>query len=120
MYATQIFDYKNGHLCVLYADPMDSEPLMSLSWYPIVRGSRAEFEDIIGEEAKDYGSGLYFGKYRGVGYVTKFALEDGGSTRPIAFEQIPIPPPKVRKGVETRYRNGQWQKHLKNEGWVTA
>ena len=32
----------------------------------------------------------------------------------------PIPAPKVRAGVEVRYRDGRWQKYLKSQGWVTA
>ena len=30
----------------------------------------------------------------------------------------PLPCPKVRAGVETRYRDGRWQKYLKARGWV--
>ena len=32
----------------------------------------------------------------------------------------PIPEPKVRKGVQTRYRNGGWQKYHKRDGWIRA
>lgn len=31
-----------------------------------------------------------------------------------------LPCPKVRKGIETRYRYGKWEKYSKREGWVTA
>ena len=34
-------------------------------------------------------------------------------------ESEPLPCPKVRKGIETRYRNGRWEKRLKT-GWVPA
>lgn len=39
-----------------------------------------------------------------------------------AFEQatIAIPCPKVRKGIDTRFSHGVWQKYLKSEGWVKA
>jgi hypothetical protein len=39
-----------------------------------------------------------------------------------AFEQVitPLPCPKVRKGIDTRYRQGAWEKYLKSEGWVKA
>lgn len=39
-----------------------------------------------------------------------------------AFEQVntPIPCPKVRKGIETRYRNGNWEKYSKAKGWIRA
>lgn len=40
----------------------------------------------------------------------------------LAFEQvhISIGCPKVRKGIETRFHAGVWQKYLKAEGWVKA
>lgn len=34
-------------------------------------------------------------------------------------EVEPIPCPKVRKGIETRYRQGRWEKCLKT-GWTAA
>lgn len=34
-------------------------------------------------------------------------------------EVVPIPCPKVRKGIETRYRHGRWEKCLR-AGWVSA
>jgi hypothetical protein len=39
-----------------------------------------------------------------------------------ATEQIttPIECPKVRKGIETRYHLGRWEKYSKREGWVRA
>jgi hypothetical protein len=32
----------------------------------------------------------------------------------------PLPCPKVRAGVETRYHDGRWEKYLKARGWVAA
>jgi hypothetical protein len=32
----------------------------------------------------------------------------------------PIPCPQVRKGIETRYRYGKWEKYLKATGWISA
>ena len=34
------------------------------------------------------------------------------------FTREPYPCPKVRKGTETRYQDGEWQK-LTRKGWVT-
>jgi hypothetical protein len=48
------------------------------------------------------------------------ALPDRGRTQCIKQEIIPIPCPKVRKGIETRWRNSRWEKYLKSEGWVIA
>lgn len=42
-----------------------------------------------------------------------------GSEKAQVVEKEPLPPPKVRRGVEVRYRDGGWQKLLK-KGWVPA
>ena len=38
----------------------------------------------------------------------------------VKIEHTPIPCPKVRAGVPTRYRGGAWEKYLKSAGWVSA
>src|ERR1017187_846501 len=48
------------------------------------------------------------------------ALPQLGQTKCTSQEIIPIPCPKVRKGIETRWRNSRWEKYLKSEGWVTV
>ena len=34
------------------------------------------------------------------------------------YHEEPIPPPKTK--LETRYKDGRWQKYLKVKGWVPA
>jgi hypothetical protein len=34
--------------------------------------------------------------------------------------ETPVPCPKVRKGIETRWHQGAWQKYLQTKGWVAA
>ena len=46
-------------------------------------------------------------------------LRIGWNQKPDEFFVEPVPMPKVRKGIETRYRNGRWEKLLK-KGWVAA
>lgn len=50
------------------------------------------------------------------GYVE---LWIGGQQVADIQEAQPIPAPKVRVGVSTRYRNGVWEKELKR-GWVAV
>jgi hypothetical protein len=47
------------------------------------------------------------------------ALPELGATKCTKQEVHPIPPPKVRKGIELRWR-GRWEKYLKSSGWVVA
>ena len=51
-------------------------------------------------------------------YVRMY-LKDLGKTESIHTTTEPMPCPKVRKGIETRYRWGKWEKLLKS-GWVLA
>lgn len=37
-----------------------------------------------------------------------------------AVSRTPVPCPRVRAGVETRYRHGRWEKLTKRAGWVAA
>ena len=54
------------------------------------------------------------------GCSQQFRLQNGGSTKPLDVVHEPIVCPRVRSGVETRYREGQWEKYLSRKGWVTA
>lgn len=59
--------------------------------------------------------------------VWSTSREEGGSTGSVRqkegaadyIEREPVPAPKVRRGVELRWREGRWQKLLK-KGWVAA
>jgi hypothetical protein len=46
-----------------------------------------------------------------------YSVRAGGAAE--LSEEIPIPPPKVRRGVEVRYRDQHWEK-LTRKGWVPA
>jgi hypothetical protein len=75
--------------------------------------------DFLDKEALYEGGGTY--RIRMAAYTYRTAsLSEYGNTRSMAIETEPIAAPKVRKGIETRYRDGRWQKYLKSEGWVTA
>jgi len=52
--------------------------------------------------------------YRQGEYLTLFTEHQG------TIRKEPLPCPKVRRGIETRYRDGQWERYLKMEGWVRA
>jgi hypothetical protein len=47
-------------------------------------------------------------------------LPDGGATKCIKQEIVPIPCPKVRKGIATRWANSRWEKYLQAFGWIAA
>ena len=74
--------------------------------------------EAIGRDATiDYG---FVSCYLGNGNYFQGTMAQGGSTPAIITEQTPVPCPKVRAGIETRWRNGRWEKYLKTKGWVSA
>jgi len=71
------------------------------------------------EPDRFYGAGRYLLDCRPYRPVA-VDLIDGGKTLPVKTDRQPIPCPKVRKGTETRYLMGHWQKYTKTKGWVSA
>lgn len=65
--------------------------------------------------------------YQGDGYVLvtnsrwggrNYALPNGGQTEAVKVEEFPVPEPKTR--LETRWKDGRWEKLTKRSGWVAA
>jgi hypothetical protein len=116
-----ITDYKDGWLTIREAAPMSDTPEMQITWWPIKQESR-EFLDnmeVIGKDARYTGDGCYSVRI-GADQNLPVRMPEGGQTRSLAIAYEPIPAPKVRKGTEIRFRNGQWQKYSKTQGWVAA
>ncbi len=117
-----IVDYRDGWLCVRYTDTEFFEPIRYSHYWPVRRIPRDEATNIIGKQAVHAGVGAYCAKTDdrpGCGFWVQLPLLNGGQTMPIVTEREPIPCPKVRKGIETRYERGRWEKHLKT-GWTVA
>jgi hypothetical protein len=103
---------------VEHSYPRFNEPIQNtVTWK--VTGARREAPYGFAPELADgltvtaqYGDSPFQAYGRG-GYLILSIDKDGSAI------DAPIPCPKVRKGTETRYRNGQWEKLLKT-GWVAA
>jgi hypothetical protein len=89
----------------------------------------ARVEDALGKTAKTTGGGGRLSVYIGYGAYLEGVFGNGTETNPgdvkaISVETTAVPKPKVRPGVELRWRHdgyrGYWQKYLKTKGWVTA
>jgi hypothetical protein len=113
----------DGQLCVYDEDTLNSEPIKLKRWWPI--GLRAyDFYRNYGEHLKN--APVRYGGANGVYEIMtemgarplKIQLIDGGATRPVHFEKVPYQCPKVKKGMQTRYYDGQWWKYLKSKGWT--
>lgn len=116
--------YRDGWMCAVIGMPGFDEPMMVTNWWPIERVYPGEREvlDLTGARCELYPEGRVIFKM-GTSPTALWGRErhlaDGGKTLPIHTENIPIPPPKVRKGIETRYHAGNWHKKLKS-GWTYA
>lgn len=123
---TNYVDYQDGRLCIRYEYSNYTEPKILTMWWGADGGwmSRYDAEQggLIGKEARSIGNGSYSVKIgEGLaGYWVTLRLPEGGSTKAFKIQERAYPCPKVRKGIEVRYRSGKWQKYLKSEGWVTA
>jgi len=63
----------------------------------------------------------YDGRYGGQhANGNRYAVEIDPRGQAVKVLETPIACPKVRKGIETRWYRGTWQKYLKAQGWVIA
>ena len=119
----------NGTLCVQLSSMDSFDPVINRSHYPTELNTK-DFMRNFSIESLDqleityqesYGIYQFCIKDSLCGPKWKVQLINGEKTRLIKFEKIPIPCPKVRKGINTRYNGnkGYWEKELK-PGWCSA
>ncbi|HXJ56444.1 MAG TPA: hypothetical protein VNU68_07240 [Verrucomicrobiae bacterium] len=119
MSGTYRIDWHDGWLCVVYTDSEWSNPVRYAHWWPAERGPREDYAELIGKPTSVH-NGEFSARRWENGPWFSSRLLNGGQTQPIRTDRTPVLCPKVRAGIETRYRDGQWQKHLKTAGWVPA
>lgn len=114
-------DYRDGWLCLKYVSPKFDVPELMTEWWGIERvfpGDR-ETLDLTGAYAAMSGRTVSF--RMGTGPSAAWARDRVVPNQPaVAVEVVPLPCPRVRKGIETRYRRGRWEKYLQTRGWVPA
>jgi hypothetical protein len=118
----QYLAQKDGYLCVVWQDSNYSEPTIYRNYYACYPMTSHEFEIEFPEGTYRIYENSIPGSYSiffDTGIRRTLYLADS-SAKPIAFETEPYPCPKVRKGIETRYRDGRWEKYLKSSGWQPA
>jgi len=113
------------HVCEEYT--RSDEPILDRIYYSTGQRTASHLREWIGATVEPSHPGYC---YR----VTKYSdgkpyyytppltvmLVNGGKTTPTKGESEPVPPPRVRRGIELRWYRGRWEKLLKREGWVTA
>jgi hypothetical protein len=113
---------RDGKLFVVYASPLDGAPKLRCLWWAVekTRGNaynayRPEAGDTVRSTGDEWWTANREGVASNVGCV---AFSSGKQADYI--EEIDVPAPKVRKGIETRWHQGAWQRFSKRDGWIPA
>ena len=122
-----IFSDINGILCVSMVSDDYHEPVRMYQNYPtelrvydFMRNfSITSLNELLITRQESHGVFAFCIKNSLCGPEWKIQLKDGGKTLSIETLKEPIPCPKTRKGINTRWNNGHWEKELKT-GWCTA
>ena len=109
-----------GKWCIKNYYNLYNEPKISICHWPIGKISqRVDLSFYEGHEVTSRGhSGIYTLRIAPYQYVDLYLI-DMSKTQSIETTIEDIPCPKVRKGIETRFENGRWEKLLKS-GWKPA
>ncbi len=110
---------EQGRLCVVSETTDYFQPELHRLYWPTNNGGDWTAEALATAQVHRAAVGVYSCKVEGCGYRFDLVLTNGGRTLPIKADKEPLPAPKVRKGTETRYRNGQWEKYTA-KGWKVA
>lgn len=115
---------ENGRLLIRESST-DSYKPEEIVWYWPTRFGRRDlqcgpnFELIDAGEVQVWKSGYtYSVKFPGCSAWCETGIH--AKTKAVRVEVIPLECPRVRKGLDVRYRNGRWEKYLKTKGWVAA
>jgi hypothetical protein len=114
----------DGKLVIRYETANWSEPTRVIMYYPLSedRSSGAPWR-LEGRAVVSTGYGEWRGAPEDPDFwqlrnATAVAL-NGDKTEAVKVEREPIPCPKVRAGIQTRWHEGRWEKLMK-KGWVAA
>ena len=109
-------------LCLKYESTLTDRPVIITHYWPFQTVSPWDLKEgtlagIEGAPAHRCDVALYSWRQSDVWRHVGFRLVDGGKTLPIKTTETPLPAPKVRRGIETRYYMGWWQKYTQRYGW---
>lgn len=105
-------------LCFMFESADWNKPQLIRNYFLIQHGSRRDLEAYDGRTAIADGSRVELVPLRPFGLREVLVMD--AAAKAVKTELIEIPAPKVRKGIETRWKNGRWQKCLRSAGWVNV
>jgi hypothetical protein len=119
---------RNGILYVASDYAFNDKPEKITRFYPCGNGYGGKIRvdsynrELVGAKLEHSGGGGCYllrrpeDPYRSL----RIDLQNGGATVPDFTETSEVPAPKVRKGIEIKWRDGRWMKYLKTQGWLIA
>ena len=112
-----------GELCISMSGVDFKEPFYNVSHYPTgisIRNFKSDYGELNEWDVKKDGSSYAIVR-KGMAFARPIMLhlKEGGKTHSVKFEKIPIPCPKVKAGIKTRWSSDKesWMKELKT-GWT--
>lgn len=112
-----------GELCISMKGIDYKDPYYRVSHYPTgvsIRNFKSDYGELKDWDVIPQGSS-YAIRQKGSSFGRLFTLhlKEGGKTKSVLFEKIPIPCPKVKSGIKTRWSSDKecWMKELKT-GWT--
>lgn len=114
---------QRGALFVLYESTSDGRPELHRMWWRVVSltGNPYSAErPSPGDVATYRGEGTWSTHHGETHRTTGSVCTGSGSAPASSTEIVPVPVPRVRAGIETRWHQGEWQKYTKAKGWVRA
>lgn len=113
-------ELKDNRLCVRYEWPMSNEPTLVTIHWSVQRLVSTGYGQAPkeGDSLQSINSGIWAASDATNLRATGQVVIDP-KVQAVHYEKTIIKCPKVRKGTETRYRDGAWEKLMKR-GWVRA
>lgn len=111
---------RDGMLFVVYESPLENTPKLHRFWWKVyeVRGDAWNaYRPEVGDTLRSQHDGWWHASREGVYTTGSVCFPQGLPATHI--DEVDVPCPKVRKGIETRWYQGAWQKNSA-KGWVLA
>lgn len=110
---------RGSQLCVQYEMPYSDRPVLRRLWWAVVQSTGNPYT-ADRPEAGDVATSRHDNTWhtaRPADRRSSGSVYAGGEA--VYHEEVPVPCPKVRRGVEVRWHLGAWEK-LSKRGWVRA
>lgn len=110
---------RDGKLYVVYETTLENEPILKRLWWLVERTTGNPWNasrPTLGNTARPCGHGIWH-TWNPENISTGYVYVDG-TKEAVFVEMLPVPCPKIRSGILTRWNSGAWEKCTKTKGWI--